>query len=212
MDNMLAWLEQLQERADAAHGTEAAYIHPRVLGFSTDKQKVEWKGYEERSEDLDVFAKLAKVKKDGRNKAWVAVVKGPSESYVGKESKSTGQNQWDLVVTHMWAVAIVNRGKQGEGKDIFIFDCDATLPAAAERKHAKDLDTQLQRVFVDEAKKWDFKLGSVHIGTAGEGKAGLGECVDTATEWVEKVGLAKGSALEDDDERFQGFVEIGKNT
>ena len=211
MDNMLSWLKHLQDRADAAHGTESAYIHPRVLTYSSDKQKGEWMGYEERAEDLDVFAKLAKAKKDGRQ-TWVAIVKGPSESYVGKGSKGSGKNQWDLVETHMWAVALVNRGKQGEGKDLFIFDCDAVLPAAGEKKHAKDLETQLQRVFVAEVKKWDFKLSGIHLGSAGEARAGLGECVATATEWVERIGLAKGCALGEEDERFQGFEAIGKNT
>ena len=149
---MMAWLEHLQDEANAEHGEESAYIHPRVLTYSSDKQKTEWMGYEEGAEDLDVFAKLAKAKKDGR-KTWVAVVNGANESYVGKESKGSGKNQWDVVDPHMWAVAVVNRGKKGEGKDLFIFDCDAVLPSEGERKHAKDLETQLQRVFVAEAKK-----------------------------------------------------------
>ena len=48
----------------------------------------------------------------------------------------------------MWAVAIVSCGKKGAGKNLYIFDCDAVL-----RKHAKDLDTQLQWKFVHEVKK-----------------------------------------------------------
>ena len=173
IENMTAWLKYIQDQADTKHGVDSAYIHPRVLTYSTDKQKTEWIGYEEGAEELDVFAKLGKAKKGGR-KTWVAVLKGPNESYVGKETKGSGQHQWDLVDSHMWTVALVNRGKKGEGKDLFLFDCDVVLPTEDEVKHAKDLETQLQRVFVAEVEKWDFKLSGVFLGSAGDGRAGRG--------------------------------------
>ena len=149
---MTEWLEHLQQQADEEHGAQSAYVHPRVLRFASEKQKTEWVGYIEEAENLDVFGRLEKAKKGGRA-VWVALVVGPCESYVGKTTAGSGRSQWQDVVEHMWAVAIVNRAGKGKGKELFIFDCDATVPEAGDKVHAKDLDTQLQRVFVGEVKK-----------------------------------------------------------
>ena len=83
----------------------------------------------------------------------MAVVEGPCQSYVGMASKVSGEKQWNLPLNYIWAVAIVQREEKGAGKDLFIFDCDAVLLSEGQVKHAKDLETQLQRVFVAEVKK-----------------------------------------------------------
>lgn len=209
---MLAWLEELQSHATTKHGTSAAYVHPFPITFTNNKQKDEWVGYQEAVKTRDTIQKFEKANHN-KAKTWVALCDTPNQSYVGitlsDEEKARGVRQWDKVEWHSWGLAVVATASS-PGKCAYIFDCDQQLPAAGAKFHAKDLTTQTQRHFISVAKDWNVK--KLFIGNAGGENANRGKCLDATTKWIERMAQARGDAVDDEDERFQGFVEIGLNT
>lgn len=147
-----AWLAELTQLSISNLGADSApYVHPRVVTWSSQKQKDEWGGYEEGAEQRDTFQKPNKEKKGGSHAVWVMFLDTPSESYVGKPTAGTARRQWDLVGQHAWAAAVVKR--EGKGKDVYIFDCDIEVPSEPRAVRVKDLKTQRQRVFIEEVRK-----------------------------------------------------------
>lgn len=152
MDEMLAWLADLGQRSVSSLGADKApWVHPRVVSFSNQKQKDEWRDYEEGVDERDTFQKPNKEKKGGSRAVWVFFLDTPSESYVGKPTAGTTKPQWDLVGQHAWAAAVVRR--EGKGKDLYIFDCDIEVPSEPRAVRVKDLETQRQRVFIDAVRE-----------------------------------------------------------
>lgn len=152
MQEMIAWLTDLAQRSTSSLGPDKApWVHPRVVSFSTQKQKEEWRGHEEGWSQRDTFQKPNKQEKRGSHAVWVLFFDTPSESYVGKRIAGKAGPQWDLVGQHAWAAAVVKR--EGKGKDIYIFDCDMEVPEEPRAVRAKDLQTQRQRIFIEEASK-----------------------------------------------------------
>lgn len=190
MPEMIAWLADLKERSASSLGDSvgAPWIHPRVVSFSTRKQKDKWRGYGDGWDQRDTFQKPNREEKGGSHTVWVLFFDTPSESYVGKATAGTTRPQWDLVGQHAWAAAVVKR--EGKGKDLYIFDCDMEVPSEPRTVRVKELQTQRQRVSIGEVRKWDFSLEQIFVGNAGEENAGVDACLRTATEWVEKIALA----------------------
>lgn len=212
MENMLAWLKELQSDATAKHGPSAAYVHPNPITFTSHKQKNEWVGYQEAAENRDTIQKFEKVNHN-KAKTWVALCDTPNQSYIGitlsDEEKVQGVRQWDKVGWHSWGFVVVAAASL-PGKCVYIFDCDQELPSVGAKFHAKDLTTQTQRQFISVAKEWNVK--KLFIGNAGGENANRGKCLDETSKWVERIVKARGDAAGDEDERFEGFVEIGLDT
>ncbi|KAI1404180.1 hypothetical protein F4819DRAFT_448214 [Hypoxylon fuscum] len=97
------------------------YIHPRVISFHTDQDRVNWSSFMPDWQSRDTFSQFASSALHGKSTK-IGVFSVPTGSQIG--------NEWKDAVWHVFVVAIIH-GKPK--KRVLIWDCDPQEDAASRR-------------------------------------------------------------------------------
>ena len=207
------WLTSLDTKATEKFGSTGAWICEKPITFVDQKMKETQEQYGYEGHNLLHMSRIAKVSHHGA-RTWVVFCVTPLKTFVGKtltaEQKEEGMKQFDIGDNHAFAAAVVSAKKHGNGKHIYIFDCDQAVPQEPMTMRVRDLHTQRARKLVEvlSTGKGVDRDAKVFVGNRGEQYGDKGRCVDETTRWIEQIANADGVSIEEDSTRFEGFVQI----
>lgn len=195
------------------------YIHPRVMSFSSEKEKVNWMDCMPEIDRLDrgVFSNFTHTGKENKQ-YWLGLFPTPIYAWVNGKKDS---NQWDDEAWHCWAVAVVPGMDSMLGRHIFVYDCDPKIPERRIFEDAKDQreeDRRLGRMSANMLNKQCTMVKMIRNECGvdaqiwvnqDESRSDRGQCVRNSIDWMWKMIRAGGDPIgSGDDERLRGFKHV----
>jgi hypothetical protein len=222
---MAEMLQGFDNHAETKHGINRISIHPKLVSFIKEQERVNWSSTFEDCAFADLYwnFEVALKKRNSRTHDIlnrVALFKTLATNWI--QDKHYHQTLW-----HVWAVAIV-KGLYG-GMYLFIYDCDADLDKAKTMK-LDDLGPMLKFY---KAIRQKYKLQKVFMGNihddfvdssldhtaedTGLSKLHLNEnhCTGHTIRWIHTMSWMEDQPYQHDDinlginnPRWKSFVEL----
>ncbi|KAI0902760.1 hypothetical protein F4823DRAFT_638104 [Ustulina deusta] len=174
------------------------YVHPRLISFHNEQDKVNWTNYMPDARTRDSFSHFAGPVNTSKYYFKIGVFSVPNGPII--------RNQWKTREWHVFVIAII-KARESKGKHILIWDCD---PVGVTRSNRwNKILFGKQRTFIKYLRK-KRNMGKAHIWyNTDASRGGKGRCLSNSllkvSEWT-RLGDLPYQGIED--VRFQNCVQL----